>query len=289
MEKNFLQREEEFHKLNSELEQKTKELLKEVEGVKEIQERLSKTEISTCTTLQNPAGSSVYMPAHGGTGDEVLPDASYGMGNDGITRFLRAKVKGLQNELEILQAAYKKRTEDWRKVQAEMKTLEEDRNKWQQQAGVLIDSLKQQETLASSTVSKHSQQESENISLKKELESTKKELRTAVQTLKANEMRLNRSLEELEKLRTIVHSHERDDKELRDLARKKEDEVAVVMKRLEKQKSELLLGFKKQMQLIDNLKKQKAHLQAACKLQFSEEEFLKILDWSPSSEQHSEH
>lgn len=49
------------------------------------------------------------MPAHGGTGDEVLPDASYGMGNDGITRFLRAKVKGLQNELEILQAAYKKR------------------------------------------------------------------------------------------------------------------------------------------------------------------------------------
>lgn len=58
-------------------------------------------------------------------------------------------------------------TEDWRKVQAEMKTLEEDRNKWQQQAGVLIDSLKKQETLASSTVSKHSQQESENISLKK--------------------------------------------------------------------------------------------------------------------------
>lgn len=70
-------------------------------------------------------------------------------------------------------------------------------------------------------------------------------------------MRLNRSLEELEKLRTIVHNHERDDKELRDLARKKEDKVAVVMKQLDKQKSELLLGFKKQMQLIDNLKKQK--------------------------------
>jgi hypothetical protein len=90
-----------------------------------------------------------------------------------------------------------------------------------------------------------------------ELETLKKELRTAVQTLKANEMRLNRSLEELEKLRTIVHNHERDDKELRDLARKKEDKVAVVMKQLDKQKSELLLGFKKQMQLIDNLKKQK--------------------------------
>jgi exonuclease VII small subunit len=90
-----------------------------------------------------------------------------------------------------------------------------------------------------------------------ELEAVKKELRTVVQTLKTNEMRLNRSLEELEKLRTIMHNHERDDKELRDLTRKKEDEVAVVVKRLEKHKSELLLAFKKQMQLIDNLKKQK--------------------------------
>jgi hypothetical protein len=70
-------------------------------------------------------------------------------------------------------------------------------------------------------------------------------------------VRLNRSLEELEKLRTAVHNHERDDKELRDLTRKKDDKVAVDMKRLEKQKTELLLGFKKQMQLIDNLKKQK--------------------------------
>jgi hypothetical protein len=78
-----------------------------------------------------------------------------------------------------------------------------------------------------------------------------------VQAFKANEVRLNRSLEELEKLRTVIHNHERDDKELRDLTRKKDEEVATVIKRLEKQKSELLLGFKKQMQLIDNLKKQK--------------------------------
>jgi hypothetical protein len=58
-------------------------------------------------------------------------------------------------------------TEAWHKVEAEMKTLEEDRNKWQQQAGLLRDSLKKQETLASSTVAKLTQQESENISLKK--------------------------------------------------------------------------------------------------------------------------
>jgi hypothetical protein len=89
------------------------------------------------------------------------------------------------------------------------------------------------------------------------METLKKELQKTVQTCKTSEMRLNRSLEELEKLRTAVHNHERDERELQDLARKKDYKVAADMKQLERQKLELLLGFKKQMQLIDNLKKQK--------------------------------
>jgi len=82
----------------------------------------------------------------------------------------------------------------------------------------------------------------------------KKDLQTTVQKCKTSELRLNRSLE---KLRTAAHNRERDDKELRDITRKKDYKVAAGMKQLERQKSELLLGFKKQMQLIDNLKKQK--------------------------------
>ena len=57
-------------------------------------------------------------------------------------------------------------TESWHKLQAEIKTLEEDRNKWQQ-TGILRDSLKKQEILASSTAAKLTQQEPENIALKK--------------------------------------------------------------------------------------------------------------------------
>ena len=86
------------------------------------------------------------------------------------------------------------------------------------------------------------------------MKTLKKDLQTTVQTCKTSEVRLNCSLE---KLWTAMHNRERDDKELRDIARKKDYKVAVDMKQLERQKSELLLGFKKQMQLIDNLKKQK--------------------------------
>ncbi len=55
-------------------------------------------------------------------------------------------------------------------------------------------------------------------------------------------------------------------------------ELSNRVKSLEKQRNDLLSAFRKQMKLIDILKRQRMHVEASRLLSFTEEEFLKTLN-----------
>ena len=115
--------------------------------------------------------------------------------------------------------------------------------------------------------------------LKRELESQQRNQKKVDNTQSAVEVRLNRALEEVEKYKLVVQQMKGDSKDSHTSTSKRLEGLQVENKMLFKQREELMAGFKKQMKLIDNLKRQKMHMEAAKMLAFSEEEFMRVLDW----------
>ena len=112
--------------------------------------------------------------------------------------------------------------------------------------------------------------EEDNNLLKKEVEEARKESKKNLSKKSSSDIRLNRALEEAAKLRGQLLAAERDKKDALENGKKSVDELTLKTKFLEKQRNELLHGFKKQMELIDVLKRQKLHLEAAHVLKYTE-------------------
>uniref|UniRef100_A0A8C9PEE0 Testis expressed 9 n=1 Tax=Spermophilus dauricus TaxID=99837 RepID=A0A8C9PEE0_SPEDA len=117
---------------------------------------------------------------------------------------------------------------------------------------------------------------------KKELENKRRLQKQAASTQSTTEVRLNRALEEAEKYKLELSKLRQNNKDIANEEHKKIEMLKSENKKLEKQKGELMIGFKKQLKLIDVLKRQKMHIEAAKMLSFTEEEFMKALEWGNS-------
>ncbi|GBG00569.1 hypothetical protein Rsub_13272 [Raphidocelis subcapitata] len=104
------------------------------------------------------------------------------------------------------------------------------------------------------------------------------EKKQAEQEGRAREARLSRALEEAERCRAALEEAKARARDGRDAAGAEAARGAAERAKLERQRNALLAAFRKQLRLIDVLRRQKAHLEAARCLAFTEEEFMRTLE-----------
>lgn len=116
---------------------------------------------------------------------------------------------------------------------------------------------------------------------KKDLQAAERMMKQFEQSNKSKDTQLKRALETISRLKLQLSELETSTQKHGSLVdRAMFDATEQKLKSLEKQKLDLISAFKKQMRLIDILKRQKAHLEAAKLLTFTEEEFMRSLDWA---------
>ncbi|XP_072236618.1 testis-expressed protein 9 isoform X2 [Leuresthes tenuis] len=216
---------------------------------------------------------------------EDAPDVEDNVGSgilDAQMRVLKAKLRIMQEELDQLSSEYYKKDDENAKLNAKIKELEEDRAKLQKTTSIQQTQIEKHRALAEESAKKCEGLQLQVSAFHKEIENLNRSQKQAAAVHSTAEVRLNRALEEVERLKTQLNKTAQMNKDKKSEAHQSKENVLAENKMLKKQKAELIVGFKKQLKLIDILKRQKMHYEAAKLLSFTEEEFMKALDWGKS-------
>ncbi|XP_030269178.1 testis-expressed protein 9 [Sparus aurata] len=211
------------------------------------------------------------------TGDYVGSGIS-----DAQIRVLKAKLRIMQEELDQLTSEYYKKDDENAKLSGKIKELEEDRARLQKTTSIQQTQIEKHRALAEESGTKCDGLQAQVLALHKEIENLNRSHKQAAAVHGSVEVRLNRALEEVERLKTQLSKMKQMNKDKISEEHQSKENLLAENKMLKKQKAELIVGFKKQLRLIDILKRQKMHFEAAKLLSFTEDEFMKALDWGKS-------
>ena len=197
-------------------------------------------------------------------------------------RMLNIKIRGLETTLDKINFEKHELSQEKDQLEKEIKMVDDQRRRLDITNRNMSGQVEKSKGEVEDVRNRLSVVEEDNNLLKKELDEAKREAKKNLSKKSSSDIRLNRALEEAAKLRGQLQAAEREKKDALENGKKSVDELTIKIKFLEKQRNELLHGFKKQMELIDVLKRQKLHLEAAHVLKYTEEEFMQTLDWKPN-------
>jgi len=198
---------------------------------------------------------------------------------EGRERFLRARCRVLQEEVNRLQKqlqtsqekAAKSRKDQQEKTET-LSRLEKSHEKQRKE----FDKLKSQ---LSTESSKRELAEKEAQKLKRDVEELKRAEKVKKPGSKQNDIRLQRALDEVQKYKSEMAELVRKNRDQGTVTRHQFDEASKETQKQKRLNSEYKSVIQKQSKLIEILRNKCTHLEAARVLEFTEEEFLRALDW----------
>jgi len=221
------------------------------------------------------SGPSAQEPAAASESAAVLDE---GVGAEAQLRYQKATLQVMETELAKAREQAASKASRLQAAEAQLKEAHQYRAKLERSEKGVQASLERERAAASEQRLRADTLERELSLLRKESDEQGKGQRNALGELRGKDVRLNRALEELERYRSQL----REMREARDGqghdARSDAQRLAAENARLRKRQADLILAFKKQAKLIDVLKRQKLHVEAARMLAFTEEEFSRTLE-----------
>uniref|UniRef100_A0A6U6JT90 Testis expressed 9 n=1 Tax=Odontella aurita TaxID=265563 RepID=A0A6U6JT90_9STRA len=208
-----------------------------------------------------------------------LDERIEGIGKNAMIRLQKARIKTLDSQLKEALRSKHEAEDTTSTLRLQLKESSQERKRLQK-------ALAEAKSLAGKRKTEEKSTRTIMDDLKMELSQTKRELTTVQKSLKVaesehnkREIRLSRALQEVEKYKQSVASRVTETRQDDEDVKREKGRLLANIKSLERQKAELLTAFKKQLKLIDILKRQKVHAEAAKLLQFTEEEFMKVIEW----------
>ncbi|KAJ6641329.1 Testis-expressed protein 9, partial [Pseudolycoriella hygida] len=200
--------------------------------------------------------------------------------SEGLIKFLKSKVAILKQELEVSQQenvknirAYDASVESNKRsiAQIEMLSIENDSMKIQ------IDKL--QKSLAThEAVAK--EKDTDLATLHKEIAALKKQVKETNRLHNNLDKRFLKCQDDLEHMKKNLSHSQECERQQRAVNHQQKNFFEDQIKVLSKQRAGLISAYKKQLLLLDNLKRQNLCLEQSKLLQIAEKDFMKVLDWN---------
>lgn len=197
-----------------------------------------------------------------------------------LSRFLKAKVA-------ILEEDHGQLTQDMadQKVQLEqtleaLRKAEAQRDQAISTNAKLSEQLHRLELQSEDANRRQKDRQSEYNNQQHELELLRRDTKLLKQTNANLENRLMRANDETEATRQMLSQQATQQREDLDYSRKELKMRDNRIKALKRQRADLLNAYKKQLFMIDNLKRQNSCVEQAVAIGFGEKEFNKVLEWN---------